>query len=550
MSKKSKIHCGGLIYLLSFVLVLGLVLTSVAKAIDPDLVGWWRLDGNANDSSGNNNHGTLSGNPQWVAGKIGGALEFDGTDVYIDCGNGPSLDITGEITIAAWIYPTGDGNSDFPRIVDKSSGLSSTGPGYKIYLRGADNYIVTLSVGGADRISSSSIVFNTWNYMALIITGTQWRFFLNGTWEQWNETALPSSVNNSLSIGTGSTADRHFEGLMDDVRIYNRALTEEEVLKAMEGAPPGVASDPKPDDEAIDVPRDVTLSWAPGEFAPAVNGHIVYLSENFNDVNDGIDGITQDANSFTPARRLDFDTTYYWRVDEVNAPPTSHIEFKGNVWRFTTEPFAYAIAGDNITATASGSEANKGPENTINGSGLDANDLHSTVETDMWLSGGEPNAWIEYELDKVYKLHEMWVWNSNDSLEPVIGFGFKDVTIEYSINGTGYTTLAGVPEFAQASGASDYEHNTTVDFNGVAAKYVRLTANSHWGLIPTMPQSGLSEVRFFSIPVYAREPSPDSGAADVDVEATLSWTWKRPSVGEREEMQIRTMCTSTLTSRL
>jgi hypothetical protein len=162
-----------------------------------------------------------------------------------------------------------------------------------------------------------------------------------------------------------------------------------------------------------------------------------------------------------------------------------------------------------------------GPENTIDGSGLDADDLHSAVETEMWLSSSEPNAWIEYEFDKVHKLHEMWVWNSNQATELMFGLGCKDVSIEYSVNGTDYTTLAGVPEFAQGSGASDYAHNTTVDFGSATAKYVRLTANSNWGGF--LAQYGLSEVRFFSIPVQAREPSPDSGATDVDVDVTLGF---------------------------
>ncbi|MHC4489959.1 MAG: hypothetical protein ACYSW7_12445, partial [Planctomycetota bacterium] len=73
------------------------------------------------------------------------------------------------------------------------------------------------------------------------------------------------------------------------------------------------------------------------------------------------------------------------------------------------------------------------------------------------------------------------MWNSNDTLEPVIGLGFKDVSIEYSVNGTDYTTLGTTAEFARASGMPDYAHNTTVDFGGAAAKYVRLTANSNWG---------------------------------------------------------------------
>jgi hypothetical protein len=284
---------------------------------------------------------------------------------------------------------------------------------------------------------------------------------------------------------------------------------------AVASAEPGLASAPSPADGATDVPRDVVLSWTPGEFAPAINGHKVYLSESFNDVNDGIGAITQSATSYAPGQRLDFNTTYYWRIDEVNAPPDSTV-YEGRVWSFTTEPLAYPV--ENVTVTASSQSDNQEPENSINGSGLDVNDLHSIEPTDMWLSGEEkePNrAWIEYELDKVYKLHEMLVWNFNGMMESLIGIGFKDVTIEYSVNGTDYTTLGTTAEFARAPGTLDYAHNTNVDFNGVTAKYIRLTANSNWGSL--LDQYGLSEVRFLYIPVRAREPNPDSGALDVSI---------------------------------
>ena len=282
------------------------------------------------------------------------------------------------------------------------------------------------------------------------------------------------------------------------------------------------ATEPSPGDGQEDVSQDVVLSWRAGVYVPAINGHKVYFSENFNDVNDGIGGITQSANSYTPPQRLDLGTTYYWRVDEVNAPPDSTVH-QGNVWSFTTELLAYPIDGNNITATASSTgQEGMGPENTINGSGLDANDLHSTEAMDMWLSNDEPNrAWIEYELDKIYKLHEMWVWNSNQMVESFAGFGLKDVTIEYSTNGTNYTTLGTTHEFVRAPGAVDYAHNTTVDFGGTAAKYVRLTANSNWGGV--LEKYGLSEVHFFHIPVHATEPSPDSGTTDVDVDVVLGF---------------------------
>jgi len=150
--------------------------------------------------------------------------------------------------------------------------------------------------------------------------------------------------------------------------------------------------------------------------------------------------------------------------------------------------------------------------------------LHGNIGIDnIWLSSFiDPNAaWIQYELDRVYKLHQMWVWNHNSSLELAIGFGVKEANIEYSADGASWTTL-GTHEFARGSGTAGYAHNTTVDLSSVVAKYVKLTANSNW--VGLVPQYGLSEVRFFYIPVLAREPNPASGTTDMDVDnVTLSW---------------------------
>jgi len=280
------------------------------------------------------------------------------------------------------------------------------------------------------------------------------------------------------------------------------------------------ASNPSPADEAGDVLRDTVLSWTPGIYASATSGHTVYLSESFNDVNDGIGGITLSDSSYAPDQRFDFDTTYYWRVDEIDGAPDFAVH-PGEVWSFATEPVGYPIS--NVTATASSSAPNQGPENAVvDGSGL-SDDLHSTETQTMWLSepGGPQPTWIQFEFDEVQMLHEMWVWNSNTELESSVGFGFKDVTIEYSLDGIDYATLGTTHEFARAPGVDGYAHNTTVSFGGLQAKYVRLTANNSWGGF--LPQFGLSEVRFSSIPVRARKPQPEPGATDVDVDVTLGW---------------------------
>jgi len=286
---------------------------------------------------------------------------------------------------------------------------------------------------------------------------------------------------------------------------------------------------PTPINGATDVYAPLVLRWVAGDSTAATNGHKVFLSDKLADVSNGLAaaerGVVSDPLFDTAALgfRLEFDTTYYWRVDQASTPggPWN----PGVVWSFTMESYSLAIPGALIKATPSSvNSADEGAGKTIDGSGLSANDLHSVALADMWLTNAaDANAaWIQYEFDKVYKLHEMWVWNYNGQLI-LSGFGLKNVTIQYSTNGADYTTLGTTHEFARALGTGNYAHDTVVRFGGVQAQYVRITANSNWGG-PMYTQYGLSEVRFFYVPVWAREPNPDSGAADTDVDnVSLSW---------------------------
>jgi hypothetical protein len=201
----------------------------------------------------------------------------------------------------------------------------------------------------------------------------------------------------------------------------------------------------------------------------------------------------QTATACEPEGPLELSQTYYWRVDFVTGGPAPTI-YKGPVLDFTTEAFPPRIR--NVTATASSSLSGSGPEKTVDGSGLDKSDGHSTAVKDMWWSLTVPPHWIQFEFDKVYGLHELWVWNSNQVAEPFLGFGAKSVRIEYSTDGMTWTPLASVPEFARAPGKPGYTANTIVSFAGIPAKFVKLTIEKNWGVAP---QTGLSEVRFFCI---------------------------------------------------
>jgi regulation of enolase protein 1 (concanavalin A-like superfamily) len=302
--------------------------------------------------------------------------------------------------------------------------------------------------------------------------------------------------------------------------------------ESMRGTPDWALS-PYPSDGMTDVPRDVVLTWKPGPFAA---GHDVYFGTALADVTAAsrtnpsgvLVSLAQDVNTYDPAGLLELGKVYYWRVDEVNAPPSSTI-IKGTVWSFTAEAVTYRLT--TITAAASSADAGSGPENTINGSGL-TNNLHSTASTAMWLSSatGPQPTWIQYAFDGVYKLKEMRVWNYNVIFENVLGYGLKDVTIEYSTNGTDWTALKDV-QFAQGASQDSYASNTSVDLGGVAARYVRLTAKNNWG--GTRPQYGLSEVQFFYVPVTPRQPSPPSGAIGAAVDSTMSWRAGREAASHK-----------------
>ncbi len=286
------------------------------------------------------------------------------------------------------------------------------------------------------------------------------------------------------------------------------------------------ATEPVPTVGASDVRRDgTTLSWTPNTTA---TGHDVYLGTNYDAIDDGTTASAaymgrQDANSFNPGR-LQLRATYYWRVDEVLS--AGRIS-KGDIWSFTVEPVAILLTGDRIQATASSSNsADEGPGKTVDGSGLTA-DTHSTTTTEMWLSSvGDANAaWIRYEFDKVYKLHQMLVWNHNSPVEATVGLGVKEATIEYSLDGVAWTTLGTTHVIDKASGTPTYAGSAPIEFGDVAAKFVRISTISNWG---GLKQYGLSEVRFMIIPMHARQPQPANAAAGINPPYILSW---RPGRG-------------------
>ncbi len=521
-------------------LVIGLLCAacSNAQVSQESIAGLWLMDEGsgtiARDSSGHGYHADLKVSPAWVKGKFGRALEFDGKSYLEIRDSARNLAFGGVAPFSATAW-----------VKNQSGGILISK--FNAGVIGA--YIV--SVGGGGAISfhrevapwaysgTKSLPNSDWGHAAVTYDGTKMRIYVNGVFDadqdrgaQNTDTATPVLIGADFDHGAPLG---FFSGALDEVALFNVALTEDQIKTVMKGLATTEAKDPAPVDGTTDVARDPILSWTPTATAAT---HNVYFGASQDDVKaatvDAPGSVLvskgQTGTTFKPADLLEYGKTYFWRVDEVNAPPDKTV-FRGKVWSFTVEPYAYPVTG--ITATASSSEkSTTGPANTINGSGL-TGDGHGTNATTMWNTAmNDPGpVWIQYQFDNAYKLSEMWVWNYNGDFEPVLGFGFKDVKIEYSTDGTTWTLLKEA-QFAKATAVAGYTHNTTVDMGGVVAQYIKLTAKSNWSEVG-IKQYGLSEVRFFQIPAQARGPQPAAAAKEVGVDTRLDWRSGRDMTSEK-----------------
>ena len=519
------------------------VVTSLwAGAASAELVAWWKLDEGAGttavDSSENGHDGTLNGDPAWIEGVYGSALQLDGSDDHVMC---DLIDIdttvTGGVTVTAWINKPAGGDY---KVCSNRQADNAAGGGFtcSIYNDHMEMDICSDAARNLNRDTDGyAVPADTWVHLAWVLddAGDTFNEYHNGVLVDSSAETTSTTVSTAeFRIGGDSpTLGHYLSGMVDDLRIYDHVLTESELADVMAGKGPNAefAGGPSPAVGAVDVPRDTGLSWTAGEYAA---GHDVYLGTAQADIEtasrdnplDVLVSTGQADTTYVPPAVLEYGQTYSWRVDEVNAAPDNTI-FQGELWSFTVEPLAYPIA--NIAATSNGLPGvGPGPEKTIDGSGLNAADEHGVSPDDMWLTAkpADEDLYIEYAFDAVYKLHEMFVWNYNIQFELVLGFGLKDVTVTYSENGTDWMTL-GDTELARGTAATGYTANTTIDFGGVATQYVRLTVHSGYGV---MDQYGLSEVRFLYIPVNAREPEPADGAAEVSVDTVLGWRSGREAV--------------------
>ena len=345
MSKK-------LIYLICFEFVLSLVLANSANAADPNLVGWWRFNEGsgtiATDSSGYERHGVLVDGPQWVDGVHGSALEFDaGNHVAVPGYEG----ILGSHprTTCAWI-----------NVAKTSASIITWGPagsGTKWVMR-THNGPASLRIecGQSNTYGTTDLVDGEWHHVAAVLEDdgspdvSEILLYVDGVVDEilggtGRLVNTASGIECRIAYDLNNTG-RVYQGLIDDVRIYDRALSADEIQALIQnpGGTVAQALRPDPADGALHKDTWVILKCLPGDFAVS---HDVYFGDNFDDVNDSLEATFQ-GNLAVASFTLGFPgfaypdglvpgTTYYWRIDEVNdAEPNS--PWKGNVWSFMVPP--------------------------------------------------------------------------------------------------------------------------------------------------------------------------------------------------------------------
>ena len=206
------------------------------------LVGWWPFNGNANDESGNGNNGKVTGATLTTDrnGKANSAYSFDGVSNFIDLNNTENLILNDGLTFSAWVNSK---DIRMASIVDKET-YASEGYGYRINIR-SDKSIWAEhgtygdgKVGANTAIAKKSYEVNTWVHIVGTLDNIKGlnSIYLNN--KLIDSVSIKLLISNSKKIQIGKSTlvqGEYFNGILDDIAIYNRALTQEEITKLYNG---------------------------------------------------------------------------------------------------------------------------------------------------------------------------------------------------------------------------------------------------------------------------------------------------------------------------
>jgi hypothetical protein len=218
---------------------------NVSGSLTQGLVGYWPFCGNANDDSGHGNNGTVNGATLTTDrfGNTNSAYNFDGVNDYIQVPHSSSISITGDITISAWVKTNGSNGLNYQMIVSKRQtywtweyavALSyHNGTGHNTKLIAAR----ALGMGNQEQVwSSTPYIINNWENWVVTISNNQMKIYKNGVLDHSQAYSMvPVNQVSPLLFGKNTLADNtnseQFNGKIDDIGIWNRALTQQEITQ-------------------------------------------------------------------------------------------------------------------------------------------------------------------------------------------------------------------------------------------------------------------------------------------------------------------------------
>nr|MBP8304969.1 LamG domain-containing protein [Phycisphaerae bacterium] len=320
------------------------------QVTDPNLVGFWDFnrdeDGIALDWSGHGQHGTLFGDPNRVAGYHQGAVAFDGMDDTVEVPQVISREAVSDMTLTAWI------KADVPGAqgagARQGSGLlwsdhAGGGDHFTVAVLGTKLAFETGPGGNPNTISNRDVVTGEWVHVAVTRAGStsDCQVFIDGALDAASVHTGDTRVgsNPKIVIGGNPLDGRYFKGIIDEVRAYNRVLSQEELAVAMR-ANRLLAWDPRPvNGGVVDIRDPLMLTWSAGDGAVS---HDVYFGTDPQAVGAADPAATDlyrgrlGATVYTPPDTLQWAQAYAWRVDEVAGDGTI---VKGPVWSLSVADY-------------------------------------------------------------------------------------------------------------------------------------------------------------------------------------------------------------------
>ncbi len=234
----------------------------------PGLVGHWKFEEGAGlttaDNSGNGITGTLLSGPIWVPSPLGtNALEFDGINDGVDLGNPTSLQITGAITLSAWVYV--DTISGAGRFIAKGGASGQRGWGLNVEANNAWAFQVAGNASTTVALNVPNAITNQWVHVAGVYDNTapSMKMYLYGTLVGERTDIPTSQFASPVNAFIGRRANgTFFDGKLDEVRVFNRALSQAEIQALPELAPTPLTFATQPVSRVVAQFRPVTFTSA------------------------------------------------------------------------------------------------------------------------------------------------------------------------------------------------------------------------------------------------------------------------------------------------